>query len=159
MPPRPSGKAGPRTSNKDYTVILLYRVCQGQRKGHFSVHGDTVPHFPSLSCHPLCCRAFHPQGERHIMQVPWASFRPKGFLVSSLSQQGSQSAPSFRDLPHSRTCCWSSDSIICQKRKLDKSGQMHQDQTLPVSGPSRCPSSRGLISLFLGQPDKAKGPS
>lgn len=40
MPPQPSDKACPRTSNTDYTVILLYRVCQGQRKGHSSVPGS-----------------------------------------------------------------------------------------------------------------------
>lgn len=91
-----SDKATPRTSNKDYAVILLYRVCQGQRKGQFSLHGDTVPRSP-LSCHRGGPRAFHPH---------------RTSLVPSLCQEGSPAAPSLIGSPHSLDLLPSVDSIF-----------------------------------------------
>lgn len=93
MPPCPSDEAALRTSNKDYTVILLYGVCQGQRKGQFFVRGHTIPpfSFSQPPSQPL------PGSHSHA----GASCKPKEFLVSSLSQDGSPAVPGLIDFPHS----------------------------------------------------------
>lgn len=93
MPPCPSDKAAPRTSNKDYIVILLYGVCQGQRKGHFFVHGNTIPPrpFSQPPSPPL------PPSHTHA----GTSCRPEEFLDSSLPQDGSPAVPRLTDFPNS----------------------------------------------------------
>lgn len=90
MPPCPSDKAAPRTSHKDYPVILLYGVCQGQRKGHF-MRGNTIlpPPFsqqPSPSLPPCHTHA-------------GISCKPKELLDSSPPQDGSPAVPSCIGFP------------------------------------------------------------
>lgn len=90
MPPCPSDKAAPKTSHKDYPVILLYGVCQGQRKGHF-MHGNTIPPLP-FSQQPSPSL---PPCHTHA----GISCKPKELLDSSPPQDGSPAVPSCIEFP------------------------------------------------------------
>lgn len=82
MPPCPSDKAVPRTSNKDYPIILLCRVCQGKREGQFSVLRRSLISYFRFPKHSSYLRAGFSSLGRNASSCWYLFFiRPKSCLV------------------------------------------------------------------------------